>query len=109
MSDSEEDEDVAPTAPSDQALEKGLRDGVAAVYKAGNMEELTVKRVRLAVEKELGLTEGYFKSTGDWKARSEEIIRDEVVRNYINCERSFDVRTDTDLRYHTGNTRKRCE
>ncbi|KAJ6085724.1 hypothetical protein N7499_005353, partial [Penicillium canescens] len=78
MSDSEEEVDVAPTAPSDQALEKGLRDGVAAVYKAGNMEELTVKRVRLAVEKKLGLTEGYFKSTDDWKARSEEIIRDEV-------------------------------
>ena len=111
MSDSEAEEDVAHTAPSDQALEKGLRDGVAAVYRAGNLEELTVKRVRLAVEKKLGLTEGYFKSTGDWKARSEEIIREEVVRNYINCdcEWSFDVRTDTDLRSHTGNTRQRRE
>ncbi|OQD82009.1 hypothetical protein PENANT_c024G09080 [Penicillium antarcticum] len=79
MSDSEE-EDVAPTAPSDQTLAKGLRDGVTGVYKSGNMEELTVKRVRLAVEKQLGLTEGYFKSTSDWKARSEEIIRDEVER-----------------------------
>ncbi|KAJ5766934.1 uncharacterized protein N7511_004550 [Penicillium nucicola] len=79
MSDSEED-NVVPTAPSDQNIEKGLRDGVAAVYKSGNMEELTVKRVRLAVEKKLGLTEGYFKSTGQWKARSEEVIRDEVER-----------------------------
>jgi hypothetical protein len=109
MSDSEEEVDVAPTVPSDQALEKGLRDGVAAVYKAGNMEELTVKRVRLAVEKKLGLTEGYFKSTDDWKARSEEIIRDEVVRKYINCEWSFDIRTDIDLRSDTGNTRQRRE
>ncbi|KAJ5395834.1 uncharacterized protein N7487_010137 [Penicillium crustosum] len=79
MSDSEsEAEGEVPSAPSDQALEKGLRDQVAAVFKSGNMEELTVKRVRLATEDTLGLTAGYFKSTGDWKARSEKIIKDEV-------------------------------
>ncbi|KAJ5154480.1 uncharacterized protein N7500_009919 [Penicillium coprophilum] len=79
MSDSDsEAEGEVPSAPSDQVLEKGLRDQVAAIFKSGNMEELTVKRVRLAVEATLGLTAGYFKTTGDWKARSENIIKEEV-------------------------------
>ncbi|OQE37193.1 hypothetical protein PENCOP_c010G04030 [Penicillium coprophilum] len=79
MSDSDsEAEDEVSSGPSDQVLEKGLRDQVAAIFKSGNMEELTVKRVRLAVEATLGLTAGYFKTTGDWKARSENIIKEEV-------------------------------
>ncbi|KAJ5909760.1 Transcriptional regulator [Penicillium tannophilum] len=76
-SESESEPDVS-TAPSDKQLEKGLRDEVAGIFKSGNMEELTVKRVRLATEKQLGLAEGYFKTTGDWKARSEQIIKAEV-------------------------------
>ncbi|CAG8185852.1 unnamed protein product [Penicillium nalgiovense] len=80
MSDSEsEAEGEVSNIPSDQTLEKSLRDQVAAIFKSGKMEELTVKRVRLAAEDTLGLTEGYFKSTGDWKARSENIIKDEVA------------------------------
>ncbi|KAJ5115035.1 hypothetical protein NUU61_000794, partial [Penicillium alfredii] len=79
MSDSEsEPEAESPVVPSDNDLEQGLRDGVAAIFKSGKMEELTVKRVRLAVEKQLGLAEGFFKSTGDWKARSEQVIKEEV-------------------------------
>ncbi|KAJ5252074.1 hypothetical protein N7489_002484 [Penicillium chrysogenum] len=79
MSDSEsEAEREVSNIPSDQVLEKTLRDQVATIFKSGNMEELTVKRVRLAAEDTLGLTAGYFKSTGDWKARSENIIKDEV-------------------------------
>ena len=69
-----------PTVPSDNALEQGLRDEVAAIFKSGRMEELTVKRVRLATEKNLGLAEGFFKSKGDWKIRSDKVIKDEVVR-----------------------------
>ncbi|KAJ5520212.1 hypothetical protein N7463_000665 [Penicillium fimorum] len=90
MSDSEsEAEGEEPNAPSDQALEKSLRDQVAAIFKSGNMEELTVKRVRLAAEATLGLTAGYFKSTGDWKARSENIIKGEVVSLSLPLLRSF--------------------
>lgn len=81
-SESESEPDVS-TAPSDKQLEKGLRDEVAGIFKSGNMEELTVKRVRLATEKQLGLAEGYFKTTGDWKARSEQIIKAEVVRDLL--------------------------
>lgn len=81
LSDSEpEDEINVPAQPSDKALEQGLRDEVAGIFKSGKMEELTVKRVRLAVEKNLGLTEGFLKTSGDWKTRSEQIIKDEVVR-----------------------------
>ncbi|KAJ5652062.1 hypothetical protein N7507_009488 [Penicillium longicatenatum] len=79
LSDSEsESEPVVLAVLSDKQLEQGLRDEVAGIFKSGNMEELTVKRVRLAAEKKLGLAEGYFKTTGDWKARSEQIIKAEV-------------------------------
>ncbi|KGO48375.1 hypothetical protein PEXP_041760 [Penicillium expansum] len=90
MSDSESEAEVeVPNTPSDQTLEKGLRDQVATIFKSGNMEELTVKRVRLAAEETLGLTAGYFKSTGDWKARSENIIKDEVVGVCLPLQRPF--------------------
>ncbi|OJJ48653.1 hypothetical protein ASPZODRAFT_165494 [Penicilliopsis zonata CBS 506.65] len=80
MSDSDESEDerTGPMVPPDAAIEKALRDAVARVYKSGKMEELTVKRVRLAAEKTLGLDEGYLKGDSRWKAKSEEIIRGEV-------------------------------
>ncbi|KAJ5885257.1 hypothetical protein N7495_009767 [Penicillium taxi] len=63
----------------DKSLQKELRDQVAAIFKSGKMDDLTVKRVRLATEKKLGLDEGYFKTTGDWKARSDKIIKEEVA------------------------------
>ncbi|KAL2827087.1 hypothetical protein BJY01DRAFT_229407, partial [Aspergillus pseudoustus] len=79
-SDSESEPDLsdAPTQPSDKQIEKGLRDAVAKIYKTGRMEELTVKRVRLATEKAMQLEEGFFKANGEWKAQSEQIIRNEV-------------------------------
>ncbi|KAE8136367.1 hypothetical protein BDV38DRAFT_114683 [Aspergillus pseudotamarii] len=77
-SESESDEPVAPSVPSDDALEKALRDTVAKVYKSGNMEELTVKRVRVAAEKALGVDEGFFKGSSTWKSKSDQIIKDEV-------------------------------
>ncbi|KAJ0426261.1 hypothetical protein BJY00DRAFT_307758 [Aspergillus carlsbadensis] len=79
-SDSESELELSevPSQPSDTQLGKALRDAVAKIYKTGKIEELTVKRVRLAAEKALQLEEGYFKANGDWKARSEQIIRDEV-------------------------------
>ncbi|KAI9376264.1 hypothetical protein BJX61DRAFT_538962 [Aspergillus egyptiacus] len=77
-SESEPDPSDAPRQPSDEELEKALRHVVANIYKTGNTEELTVKRVRLAAEKALQLEEGFFKTNGDWKARSDQIIKDEV-------------------------------
>ena len=75
---SDRDAEEAPAAPSGKTLEKALRDAVAAVYKSKKMEELTIKRVRLAAATKLGLDEGFFKSS-EWKGRSEQVIKDEVV------------------------------
>lgn len=83
LSDSESEPEIdAPNIPSDTTLEQALREEVISRWKAGRQDELTVKRVRLATEQTLKLEEGFFKSTGDWKTRSEEIIRSEVVRIY---------------------------
>ncbi|PYH41967.1 putative transcriptional regulator [Aspergillus saccharolyticus JOP 1030-1] len=81
LSESESEPESATSrsaVPSDDALEQALRDTVANIYKLGKLEELTVKRVRLAAEKSLQLDEGFFKTQGDWKARSEEVIRNQV-------------------------------
>ena len=78
MSDSELSS--APPIPSDATLEKALRDAVGEVYRGGNRENLTVKRMRLAAEKALDLQEGFFKGDATWKVESERIIKDEAVR-----------------------------
>ncbi|KAL4996356.1 hypothetical protein BDV10DRAFT_111437 [Aspergillus recurvatus] len=77
-SESESDQPETSPQPSDKELERALRETVAKIFRTGKMEELTVKRVRLAAEKTLQLEEGFFKSNGDWKARSDKIIKDEV-------------------------------
>lgn len=77
-SESDPDAEEAPAAPSGKTLEKALRDAVAAVYKSKKMEELTIKRIRLAAATKLGLDEGFFKGS-EWKGRSEQVIKDEVV------------------------------
>lgn len=83
LSDSESESDQllssARSGPSEDAMEKALRDAVARIYHEGNMEDLTVKRVRAAAESSLGLDEGFFKADAGWKARSDGIIKDEVV------------------------------
>ena len=82
-SDSDSDEPLAPSRPSDKAINKALRDVVANIFKSGKMEELTVKRVRLAAEKALGIEEGFFKGDATWKTKSDQIIKEEVVSCYI--------------------------
>ncbi|KAF7588553.1 hypothetical protein BBP40_005508 [Aspergillus hancockii] len=77
-SESEPDQQTTPSVPSDDALEKALRDVVTNIYKSGNMKELTVKRVRAAAEKALGVKEWFFKGSAIWKSKSDQIIKDEV-------------------------------
>ncbi|GFN19732.1 hypothetical protein AtubIFM56815_001867 [Aspergillus tubingensis] len=77
-SEPESEAESASGRPADDVLEKALRDAVTKVYNSGKMEELTVKRVRLAAEKALQLEEGFYKTQGDWKTRSEQIIKDQV-------------------------------
>jgi hypothetical protein len=76
MSDSESDISI----PKDSAIEKTLRAIVARLYKAGNHDELTVKRVRKAAELELELPDGFLKENERWKVKSKDTIADEHVR-----------------------------
>ena len=70
---------MSASSHSAATLERGLRRAVQNVYKSGNLEELTVKRVRQAVEVELGLEEGFFKTDLEWRDRSKNLICAEVV------------------------------
>lgn len=74
------DSSLSSVTPSQAALEQALRNAVQRVYKLGNMEELTVKRIRAAAEQDLGLEEGFFKTDTTWKVKSKNIIESEVVR-----------------------------
>ncbi|KAL8941210.1 MAG: hypothetical protein Q9216_002387 [Gyalolechia sp. 2 TL-2023] len=74
MSDSETSD--APV--SDAQLERALRSTVEKIYKS-DPEQLTVKRLRIRVEQDLGLSDGFFKSHATWNARSKEIIQSEAA------------------------------
>lgn len=65
--------------PSEAVIAKKLCEVVISLYKAGNIDDLTVKRVRTRAEEQLGLLTGFLKST-DWKQRSRDIIVEAVVR-----------------------------
>lgn len=62
----------------DSDLENALRAKVQQIFRLGNLDELTVKRVRRAVEIELGLEREHFKD-GEWREKSKSIIESEVV------------------------------
>lgn len=74
------DSSLSSVTPSQAALEQALRNAVERVYRLGNLEELTVKRIRAAVEQDLDLEEDFFKTNGTWKEKSKNIIQSEVVR-----------------------------
>lgn len=74
------DSSLSSVTPSQAALEQALRNAVQRVYKLGNMEELTVKRIRAAAEQDLDLEEDFFKTDTTWKVKSKNIIESEVVR-----------------------------
>ncbi|KAF2753737.1 hypothetical protein EJ05DRAFT_170437 [Pseudovirgaria hyperparasitica] len=74
MSDSEDRVSV-----SDDQIRTALKSAITSIFKAGNHDELTVKRMRAAAESQLGLPAGYLKE-GLWKNRSKEFIEAEVTR-----------------------------
>lgn len=67
--------------PSDQALEKALRDATRALLDNG--VEITVNKVRTRVEENLDLPERFFNDTPEWKGRSKEVIHSAIVRSFI--------------------------
>lgn len=66
--------------PANATLEKALQHAVRQVYKSGNLEDLTVRRVRKTVEEDLGLDEDFLKTDAIWSSKSKLIIQAEVVR-----------------------------
>jgi hypothetical protein len=65
--------------PSASEIEAALRRIVADLYAAERYADLTVKRVRVAAEQQLGLDDGWFKADDEWNTRSKDVISSEVV------------------------------
>lgn len=82
-SDSDSAQSLSTSRPSDKQLDKALRDVVADTFKSGKTDELTVKRMRLAAEKALGIEEGFFRGDDVWKVKSDQIIKEEVVSSCL--------------------------
>jgi hypothetical protein len=68
MSSDSELSDAAP--PSGVILERTLRD----IVRNAEVDPITVKRVRTAVEERLGLDPGFFKGHDEWEEKSKDII-----------------------------------
>ncbi|KAI9676891.1 MAG: hypothetical protein M1817_006730 [Caeruleum heppii] len=62
--------------PPDSAIRDALRNTVDAIFASGDLDQLTVKRVRAAAENELGLSDGYLKDDSQWKLKSKTIIEE---------------------------------
>lgn len=68
-----------PASVSDQKIEDTLKQTVLKLYNNGQLEELTLKRVRTLAESALGLSAGHLKADSKWNSRSKRIISSEVV------------------------------
>lgn len=66
-------------APSQEVLEQALRNAVREVYRSGDLDDLTVKRIRKCVEADLKLQDDFFKNDPSWRDESKTIIQSEVV------------------------------
>lgn len=72
-------------APSEVVLEQALRNAVREVYRSGDLDQLTVKRIRKFVEADLDLQDDFFKNNPAWKEKSRNLIQSEVVRVQSIC------------------------
>ena len=71
--------------PTDAILERALRNAVQQVYETGNLENLTIKRIRKSAEEDLELQDDFFKNDFAWKDKSKTVIQSEVVRVRAIC------------------------
>ena len=67
------------SSPTEVELEQALRQAVRKVYENGDIEDLTVRRIRKTTEERLALANDFFKDDPQWKERSKLIIKEEVV------------------------------
>lgn len=68
------DSELSDNPHDDSKIEQTLRD----IVKAGKIDSVTINNVRTAAEEELGLPQGFFKST-EWKTKSKDIISEAFV------------------------------
>jgi hypothetical protein len=68
--------------PAETILVSALKTAVQRVFKSGKLDNLTVKRIRELVEKDLKLENGFFKNDDTWKDKSKQIIGDEAVSKF---------------------------
>lgn len=80
MSDSELSDAPDVGIPPDFELENSLRREVNRATK--NDEEITLKSIRTASEKKLGLPENFYKDHGVWKSKSKTIVHDQIVGHH---------------------------
>lgn len=62
----------------DKDLEASLLAVVKELFSGPSREDLSVNTVRTKCEKENGLEEGFF-AQGEWKSKSKELIKNQVV------------------------------
>lgn len=79
------DSSLSDGAPSEGLLEQALRNAVREVFWSGDMDKLTVKRIRKSVEADLDLQDNFFKNDPAWKEQSKNVIQSEVVRVWPIC------------------------
>lgn len=77
MSDSELSDAPDMGIPPDFELENSLRREVNRATAAA--EDITLKIIRTASEKRLGLPEGFYRDHPVWKGKSKTIVHDQVV------------------------------
>lgn len=90
------DSPLSDAQPSDAVIEEALRNAVREVFESGALEELTVKRIRKTVEKELDLADDLLKTDQDWKERSKNIISAAVVSPKLRFQRGLEPTCMTD-------------
>lgn len=71
----------------DKDLEASLLAVVKELFSGPSRGDLSVNTVRTKCEKENGLEEGFF-AQGEWKAKSKELIKNQVVCHPVSsCRR----------------------
>jgi hypothetical protein len=93
------------SSPAPVAIESTIRDIISELYHTKKLDELTVKRVRIAAEQELSLDPGWFKTHEVWKDRSKKFIEEEAV-----CEKTpmlWGRNDDINIAFFVGTTSAR--
>jgi hypothetical protein len=72
--------------PADATITAALRNAVVTSYKNDDSDNLTVNLIREVATRKLKLPEDFLKSDEKWKARSKEVIKDEVEKHTAKAQ-----------------------